>query len=142
MAKRTQWLFQDAPNTAVITVRRVLSREDPITLVSHDDDGWQFLNTGGRRDPDMSDAAVVGLEEIVRLDPTIMQLAGMPVGWKVQRRNATSDWVPIAPPERSRSSKAKTTKKKAAKKAGKKSAAKKPMSKKPATKKRTARRSR
>ena len=51
-----------------------------IQRVTHDaDDGaWQFHPEGGT---DESEAAVVGLKTITQLDPSILELADLPLGW-------------------------------------------------------------
>lgn len=76
------WPFMDPPNFATITVWRVLERKDPILMVSHDaDDGmWQFLNTSQGRKPDIKDAAIVGLRDMLMLDPSVGVLADLPRG--------------------------------------------------------------
>ncbi len=46
---KKRWPFREPRNLAVITVWRVLRKQDPILSVFHDagDGGWQFLNTVG-----------------------------------------------------------------------------------------------
>jgi hypothetical protein len=65
----------------------------PISLVTHDaDDGmWQFLSveTGPLND---SDGRIVGLGEIVALDPTLTALVDLPVGWKAWRLSKDAPW--------------------------------------------------
>jgi len=85
------WPFSSPPNEATFTVGKILKREKPILLVQHDDEdgSWQFL-TG---EPfDISDAKIVGLGEIAKLDPSILELADMPPGWHANRETATSSW--------------------------------------------------
>lgn len=137
MAKREVWPFKESRNSATVTVRRVLNRKDPITLVSHDADGWQFLNTGDGEAPDFSDAAVVALEEIVRLDPSVIGFADMPVGWKAFRKSARDPWIAVEP-EPSQAAR----KKRAAKRAGKKKAASKEVATKKGGKKKVGRKGR
>jgi hypothetical protein len=75
----TEWKFQDPPNVAVITTMRVLNG------------GWQFHNN----EPgplDESDAKVVSLQNMVRLDPSIAELADLPLGWYAQRDSRNSPW--------------------------------------------------
>lgn len=85
------WPFADARNTAVFTTRRVFRERVPICLVTHDDDdgSWQFLcgTTSEREDP-----MVVALEEIVDLDPTIVELADLPMGWRAYRSGRNDPW--------------------------------------------------
>jgi hypothetical protein len=85
------WLFRDPQNVAVITLRQIIFGGKPILYVSHDadDGGWQFLDGGDARE---EDAAVVLLAEIVRLDPTVQQLADLPLGWCAWRTDAGKAW--------------------------------------------------
>lgn len=86
------WPFEAPRNVAVVTVRQILNGGAPIRMVCHDaaDGGWQFL-TG---EPiDISDAMLVALEEIARHDPSVLQLADLPEGWKATRDAAADAWV-------------------------------------------------
>jgi hypothetical protein len=87
----SDWLFADPENLATITVRQIVVDGDPILRVSHDEDdgGWQFL-TGGQ--VEMKDAMLVGLGEIVALDPSVIELADLPLGWRATRENPDSPW--------------------------------------------------
>ena len=86
-----EWSFGDPPNVTTITTRLVLEEGYPILLVTHDeDDGtWQVL-CGTTDDP--QNGRVVCLEEMYRLDPSIGELADLPLGWRVWRSNAASEW--------------------------------------------------
>ena len=85
------WPFADPMNVASITTRQVLKENCPIRIVSHDeDDGcWQFL-CGTTDDPD--DSMVVALERIVEHDPSIRELADLPLGWKAWRDSPAGLW--------------------------------------------------
>jgi hypothetical protein len=85
------WPFADPRNVAVFTVRDIMDMRRSILLVHHDaeDGGWQFL-TG---EPlEMKDAMLVGLAEVVRLDPTVAALADLPLGWQATRARVGDDW--------------------------------------------------
>jgi hypothetical protein len=73
-------------------MRQVLDRSEPILLVSHDaeDHGWQFI---GSSDASMVDAKLVCLEEIVQLDPTVLEVADLPPGWEATRDAVGSAWL-------------------------------------------------
>lgn len=92
--RTASWPFSDPPNFATITVWRVLDRKDPILLVSRDaEDGmWQFLNTAAGQKPDIKDAAVVGLRDILMLDPSVGELADLPRGGMAWRTAQTRPW--------------------------------------------------
>lgn len=85
------WPFDQPRNCAVFTMRQVLEGSEPILLVSHDadDHGWQFI---GKSDASVADAKVVSLEEIVRRDPTVLEVADLPRGWQAVREKAGGEW--------------------------------------------------
>jgi hypothetical protein len=85
------WPFDDPENVATMTVRQITHGGQPILMVSHDaEDGmWQFL-TGGP--VDMADAMIVSLREVYRIDPSIAELADLPLGWQARRSAAGQPW--------------------------------------------------
>jgi hypothetical protein len=85
------WPFEDGPNTATITTVHVLEGKLPIQFVSHDaDDGaWQFL-CGTTTDE--RDGRLVGLGQIVEIDPTVAELADLPLGWRAWRDAPGAPW--------------------------------------------------
>jgi hypothetical protein len=88
------WPFKDPTNVAVFSIRQIVFGKQAILYVTHDaDDGsWQFLGTGS---PSESDLVIVGLEEICNLDPSIKDLADLPVGWEAWRSDKTAAWKKI-----------------------------------------------
>jgi hypothetical protein len=86
------WPFDDPPNVATISLRDIMERRRPILLVTHDaDDGmWQFLD--GRDAPDPADGVVLSLDCVLGLDPTIAELADLPVGWRAWRGDVNQPW--------------------------------------------------
>jgi len=64
----------------------------PILEVSHEeeDGAWQF-HSG--QTVTTKDLMIVGLDEIVRLDPSIAELADLPLGWQAQRQSINEPWV-------------------------------------------------
>jgi len=89
--RKESWPFDQPPNCAVLTVREIVFDGAPILCVAHDadDQGWQFL---GATDPDPSRAVVVGLSEIVELDPSVLEVADLPPGWSAKRVSITAAW--------------------------------------------------
>src|SRR5215213_2671315 len=85
------WPFDQSPDCAVITLRSIVFGGRPILHVTHDEDdhGWQFLGAG---DAEESDAAVVGLGEIVKLDPSVLEVADIAPGLHAWRRSRSSRW--------------------------------------------------
>ena len=73
-------------------MRQILDRSEPILLVSHDEDdhGWQFIGTSNAS---MTEARIVCLEEIVQLDPTVLEVADLAPGWQAIRESVTETWV-------------------------------------------------
>ena len=85
------WPYADPPETEVIVLGRVLRGESSLLLVTHDEDdgGWQFLD-GGQVFED--DAKAVYLAEMLQFDPSIAQLADLPVGWYADRPDPSAPW--------------------------------------------------
>jgi hypothetical protein len=77
---------------ATFTVRQIMHDHEPILLVRHDEDdgAWQFLPAS---DVSMSDALLVSLESVVKLDPTVAELADLPTGWQATRAHPGAPWV-------------------------------------------------
>jgi hypothetical protein len=81
--------FREERNLAVFTTRQVLEGL-PILRVSHESDGdWQFL-CGTTSDID--DLKIVGLEEIVKRDPSLNDLYQLNYGWSAWRETPDSAW--------------------------------------------------
>jgi hypothetical protein len=80
------WPFDQPRNCAVISLRQIVFGNAPILHVVHDEDdhGWQFLNLD---DACEEGASVVSLEDIVKLDPTVLAVAHIPPGWRAWRKS-------------------------------------------------------
>ena len=85
------WPFDQPRNCAVMTMRQVLSGEEPILAVYHDenDHGWQFIGTTNANE---SDGRVIALHEAIELDPTITEIADIPPGWFASRTEVGEPW--------------------------------------------------
>jgi hypothetical protein len=85
------WPFDQSRNCATISQRQIFQEEKPILFVSHDEDdhGWQFLS--GEEFTE-EDAFVVGLEEIVQLDPSVLDIADLEPGWIATRESISDTW--------------------------------------------------
>lgn len=85
------WPFDQPRNCAAISVKSVVFGGIPILLVSHDeeDHGWQFLDG---ENPDPNRAVVISMEEIVKLDPSLLEIADLPPGFIARRDTPTSPW--------------------------------------------------
>jgi hypothetical protein len=85
------WLFPDPPNVTTFTLRQIVKEGQPILYVVHDnDDGaWQFLSG----DPcQVADGMVVSLAGMIRRDPSLVELANLPVGWQAHRPEIGKPW--------------------------------------------------
>jgi hypothetical protein len=86
------WPFDQRRSCASITMRQVLEGLEPILLVSHDaDDGaWQFI---GVTNANVDDGRAVCLEDMVRVDPSVLKVADLPPGWQAIRERVGGPWM-------------------------------------------------
>ena len=86
--------FKDPPNTAVFTTKFVIKNNRAITYVAHDEDdgAWQFFSDD-EFDIYEDVAMLVGLYEIVGHDPTLLELADLPLGQYATRKNKNDKWT-------------------------------------------------
>jgi len=100
-AAEPAWPFDQPRNVAVITLKQITQRQVPILRITHDadDHGWQFLNPS--IETSTSNASVVSLGQIVKLDPSVLDVANLPVGWVAWRTAVGEKWVrekiPVSP---------------------------------------------
>lgn len=93
------WKFPVPPHTGVYTLKRIMNGEEPVLYVKHDasDGAWQFHGAGQSR---VEDAVLICFHHIVDKDPSIKQLADLPLGWRAWRGNVSKPWErEQAPPE-------------------------------------------
>ena len=85
------WRFADPEGTEVITLKRVLRGARAVLLVTHDEDDatWQFLDGEHVFE---EDGILVCLGEMVQFDPSLSELADLPVGWYAWRTAAGQPW--------------------------------------------------
>ena len=85
------WPFDQPKNCAVFTTTHVMRNGADIIYVYHDedDDGWQFHYAGETKTEDMM---IVSLEEIVDYDSSVLDVAGIPPGWKAWRERRGASW--------------------------------------------------
>ncbi len=90
------WPFADPPDTAVVTVRRIMEQGYPILLVIHgaDEDGWRFLDGN---DVTEANALVVSLFHIVAHDASLRGLTSLPPGWEARRSDPSQPWQAYQP---------------------------------------------
>ena len=94
----TDWPYEEPRNCATFTIRQILDGSEPILLVVHDEDDncWKFIGT---TDASVAESKVVCLEEIVRLDPTVLEVADLPPGWQAVRDEVGGEWTRRQHPE-------------------------------------------
>jgi hypothetical protein len=92
-----EWLFDQAPNVAAITNDRVLDGA-AIRLVVHysADDSWAFLDGGAF---DIAHGKVVGMGEVLTLDPSLTEVADLPPGWTATRTHVGAAWQRMPDPD-------------------------------------------
>lgn len=86
------WKFSDPPHTGVYVSKAVHSGDEPITYVSHDaDDGaWQFLGDSMAED---GEGVLSCFHHLVDDDPTLNDLADLPLGSWAERATPEDAWV-------------------------------------------------
>ena len=86
------WVFEDGPTTMAFLSETVHTGEEAVTYVSHDaDDGaWQFL---GDRMAEGGGPVLVCLRHPVERDPSLEELADLPVGWCAERAAPGEPWI-------------------------------------------------
>src|SRR5579883_1930230 len=89
-ASESDWPFNAPRNLGVITTKSIVQDGKAILSAFHDEEGdWQFLDGGATR---AEDVLIVSLARIVTLDPSLLQLAGLPPGWQAWRATPTTPW--------------------------------------------------
>ena len=86
--------FKEADNTAVFTTKFVIIDKKDITTVTHEkeDGAWQFFSDD-HFDNFEDVAKVVGLGEIIKIDSTLLELAGLPEGFAAHRKFKGDKWI-------------------------------------------------
>jgi hypothetical protein len=82
--------FAEPRNLVTFVTAQVLGRVEPILRAVHEADGeWQFI---GPTDGTLENAKIIALSEAVDLDPSILQLADLPLGWQAVRDSPEQPW--------------------------------------------------
>ena len=86
------WPFDEPRNVAVITTRRIMGGEHSVDHVVHDEDdgAWQFLNWEAGFE--MKEAMLVGLEEVIATDKSLLQISDLAPGWFARRERKGGPW--------------------------------------------------
>lgn len=86
--------FHVDKNAVVATTKYVVEDLKPITIVKRDlmDNSWQFLSEDFVRDFTI-DTRIVSIEDIVNLDPTLIEICDLPSGSIAYRSEKTDNWI-------------------------------------------------
>ncbi len=84
--------FEDDLNTAVITTKYVLNKESPILFAFHYDDRyWQF--SGPEENLPDEEYKLVALEEIIQIDPSVVEVSDLSYEGEAYRETVDSRWI-------------------------------------------------
>ncbi len=86
------WKFSDDPHTQAFLSEAVHNGTEQVTYVSHDeeDGAWQFL---GDSMSDGGGPVISCLHHPIDDDPSLAELADLPLGWYAERDKAGEPWV-------------------------------------------------
>ncbi|PCI97010.1 MAG: hypothetical protein COB15_08575 [Flavobacteriales bacterium] len=77
-------------NKAVFTTKKIIEKGVLIKYVAHDDeDDWQFFE---EEFVSTSDIMIVSLEQIVKIDTTLVDTMKLPIGGKLIRSGVEEEW--------------------------------------------------
>ncbi|TRX15894.1 DUF2185 domain-containing protein [Flavobacterium franklandianum] len=90
---QTKKEFKDPLNTAVFTTKYVIEENKDITYVTHEleDGSWQFFSDDKFEDFTKV-ALLVSIENIIKRDKTVLEIADLPLGCYAKRKNRTEKW--------------------------------------------------
>jgi hypothetical protein len=85
------WKFPDPPHTGIFLSKTVHSGTEPVVFVSYDaeDGAWQFMGDS------MMDGGgvVVCFHHPIDRDPSLAELADLPLGWYAERGKVGEPWT-------------------------------------------------
>jgi hypothetical protein len=85
--------FKDPLSTVVYTTIYVMKEKSPIIFVSHELDGaWQFMGSEPIEDYTKI-AMLVSLEQVIKLDKSVLKVADLPPGYCATRKSRSDKWV-------------------------------------------------
>ena len=86
--------FKDGLNTAVFTSKFFVHDKKEITYISHDfeDGAWQFFSDDNF-DNYEEVALILSLDEIIKLDKSVLEIADLPPGFVATRKTKTDNWT-------------------------------------------------
>jgi hypothetical protein len=89
------WPFDVSPDTMVVTTTYVTRERKDVLYVTHEFDRaegiiWQFHCGNGLYSPDV--LQLVRLDEILVIDPGLLSIAKLPVGYSAKRATRLAPW--------------------------------------------------
>ena len=86
-----KWLFDQGPRIVAITSIHVTENGSDIVLVIHykDDRSWSFQSGAPFS---QGDVRLVLMKRIVEIDPTVAEVADLPIGWAAKREKIGAQW--------------------------------------------------
>ena len=82
--------FNESLSTAVLTSKYVMKHASPIVCIAHNNDGvWEFW---GKELIDEAEIMVVSLGQIINIDPSVLDVADMPVEFNAIRDSKENAW--------------------------------------------------
>ena len=89
---KSDWKFDQPTNAEAVTSVHITQQNKPILLVSHysEDHDWAFLPGGPIT---MEETQLITMEQIVDIDPTVMEIASLDPGWSAERKAVGEEWV-------------------------------------------------
>jgi hypothetical protein len=86
------WKFPDPPHTGVLLSQTVHDGSEEVTYVSHEaePDGWRFL---GDLMSDGGGPVLSCFHHPIDKDPSLKELADLPLGWFAERERKDAPWV-------------------------------------------------
>jgi hypothetical protein len=90
--KEGYWPFDQARDVAAISTKQVLQEQALITTVVHyaEDHSWAFA-CGSTANPE--DARLVSMRQVIERDPTLLEVADLPPGWRATRDALGGAWM-------------------------------------------------
>lgn len=85
------WPFNDPINATTYCTAKVAREHFPVLQVSHDWDGdWQFLDATTEQP---EECVILCFGCVFEKDPTLSQIADLPVGWSAWRSSVGAPWA-------------------------------------------------
>jgi hypothetical protein len=83
--------FQENLKTAVLADANVVNSNSLITRINHHEDGlWEFF---GKKKVNEGEIMVVSLEQIIQRDPSILEMADLPLNFTAFRESNDTPWI-------------------------------------------------